>query len=285
MKKLLTVGINKYSRSPLNGCINDTILLTKVFTEKYGFEHNNVKVLADEEATTHNVLNGLSWLVKNACAGDTLVFHYSGHGSQVPVEDISNTDEDDGLDEILCPVDIDFYNSLFIRDHETGVYFKSLPEGVKSLVILDCCHSGTGLRNGNCKPLPEGVKNRFMAPPISSLLSCPSISIDDDLSFITPIKKSKSLFSSSCVAINNTQGSTVLISGCKDNQTSADAFINGRYHGALTYYLVETLKEYDWTISYSKLIKIINKKMDKYSYEQNPMLEGRKNLLSLNFLS
>lgn len=284
-KKLLTVAINKYKQSPLMGCVNDSILLTKVLTEKYGFSSQNVKALIDNEATTKKILEGLAWLVKNAKPGDTLVFHYSGHGSQVPVEDYNNTDEDDGFDEILCPVDIDFYTNLFIRDHEAGVFFKSLPSGVNALAILDCCHSGTGLRNGVQKSLPENVKNRFMAPPISSLLSSPNISIDDDLALYTTVSTKKSLFRSSCIDLTEKQGDTVLISGCKDNQTSADAFINGRYHGALTYYLVETLKESNWKLSYENLVKSINKKLDRCLYEQDPMLEGRKDRISRLFLS
>ena len=35
----------------------------------------------------------------------------------------------------------------------------------------------------------------------------------------------------------------LLITGCRDTQTSADAHIGGSYNGALTYYLVESIKE------------------------------------------
>ena len=38
--------------------------------------------------------------------GDVLVFHYSGHGSQVP--DRHGDEVDDGLDEIICPYDLDW---------------------------------------------------------------------------------------------------------------------------------------------------------------------------------
>lgn len=284
VKKAFLVGINKYPGSALNGCVNDVVLMTKVLTEKYGFKTEDMRIATDLEATRDNIVNGLRWLAKSACPGDTLVFHYSGHGSQVPVEDPYNTDEPDGFDEILCPVDIDFYKNIYIRDHETGFFFKSLPTGVNSLVILDCCHSGTGLRNGIAKPLPEGVKNRFLAPPISSMLLSPSTSIDEDLGIVKkPL--SKGFFTRSCVDLTDKQGETILISGCKDNQTSADAYINGRYHGALTYYLVDILKEHNWKLSYSHLVNQVNKKMDGNSYEQDPMLEGKKELVSKNFLT
>ncbi|KAE9446983.1 hypothetical protein C3L33_21141, partial [Rhododendron williamsianum] len=42
------------------------------------------------------------WLMEGCQSGDSLVFFYSGHGSQVPDFD---GDEADGFDESLCPVD------------------------------------------------------------------------------------------------------------------------------------------------------------------------------------
>ena len=280
-KKACLVGINKYEGSPLNGCVNDVILVAKALTEKYGFSSSSLKVLTDKEATKSNILEGLRWLTVGACPGDTLVFHYSGHGSQVVVEDPRDTHESDGFDEIICPVDLDFDRGTFIRDHELGMYFKQL-RNVKSLVILDSCHSGTGLRNG-VHPLPEGVKNRFIAPPISNLLMSSAVSIDDDLRLHKieghPLSKSRS-----CIVDTYEQGDAILISGCKDNQVSADAYIGSRYHGALTFYLMESLKDSNWKVPYSTVIKTVNQKLRNFSYEQEPQLEGKKEFLKLNFL-
>jgi hypothetical protein len=41
----------------------------------------------------------------------------------------------------------------------------------------------------------------------------------------------------------------VLFAGCKDNQTSADAYISGAYNGAFTYYFCKTLRDVQGTIS------------------------------------
>ncbi|KAH9922517.1 uncharacterized protein B0H18DRAFT_514472 [Fomitopsis serialis] len=43
-------------------------------------------------------------LLEGAQAGDHFVFHFSGHGDQVP--NLDGT-EDDGLDEIIWPVDVE----------------------------------------------------------------------------------------------------------------------------------------------------------------------------------
>jgi hypothetical protein len=45
----------------------------------------------------------------------------------------------------------------------------------------------------------------------------------------------------------------VLITGCRDTQTSADAMIGGRFNGALTYHLVAALTEANGSLTYRQL--------------------------------
>ena len=45
----------------------------------------------------------------------------------------------------------------------------------------------------------------------------------------------------------------VLITGCRDTQTSADAFINGRFNGALTFALVEAIRKSRGRLTYRQL--------------------------------
>ena len=44
----------------------------------------------------------------------------------------------------------------------------------------------------------------------------------------------------------------LMISGCRDSQTSADAYINKKYQGALTFHLLKVLElnKYDIKIKY-----------------------------------
>lgn len=44
----------------------------------------------------------MQWLVRDARPGDSLFFHYSGHGGQAADLD---GDEDDGFDETILPLD------------------------------------------------------------------------------------------------------------------------------------------------------------------------------------
>ena len=240
MKKALIAGINTYPDAPLRGCVNDCLLMYKVLSEKFGFETKNMDLLTDNYCTKANLLAGLKKLVTGVKAGDTIFFHYSGHGSQVVSNDWTNSDEADGRDEILCPVDLDWNDPL--RDHELGAFFKLLPAGVQILVVLDCCHSGTGLRNSLRKlgsKDENDFRNRFLPPPPSNILTNPKITLDRDLNFVIPEGKSVQKQKRGFAVSAQKQGDAILISGCMENQTSADAWINGRYHGALSYYLVE----------------------------------------------
>ncbi len=87
MKKALLVGINAYKDSPLRGCVNDVLLMHQVLTAKFGFENKNIKVMTDKEANTKGIMNALKRLTTDVREGDTVFFHYSGHGSQI----VSNT--------------------------------------------------------------------------------------------------------------------------------------------------------------------------------------------------
>ena len=155
-RKAVLVGINKYNGSPLRGCVNDVIVMHQLLTKQFGFKHEDIKVLTDYEATKINIINSIKWLTQGVSSGDSIVFHYSGHGAQVSVDDWTSTNETDGLDEILCSVDLDWNNPL--RDHELGTYFKRVPKDCNTLVIMDCClapETEIPLLDGTVKTIKE----------------------------------------------------------------------------------------------------------------------------------
>jgi hypothetical protein len=83
----------------------------------------------------------MRWLVEGCDAGDSLVFHFSGHGRQRKDD---NGDEVDGRDEELCPVDYKKSGSILDDDINDAIV-KPLTQGVKLHAIIDTCHSGTML--------------------------------------------------------------------------------------------------------------------------------------------
>jgi hypothetical protein len=67
----------------------------------------------------------------------------------------------------------------------------------------------------------------------------------------------------------------VLVTGCRDTQTSADAFINGAYNGALTFALVEAIRQSKGHLTYRELHDRASGVLKKRNFDQVPQLEGR----------
>jgi len=85
-------------------------------------------------------------LVEGARPGDVLVFTFSGHAVQIPDED---GDEDDGLDEAICPADFEqpdkfkgFTHSV-VTDDAVKRRFESLASGVNLTLVMDTSHAGS----------------------------------------------------------------------------------------------------------------------------------------------
>ena len=86
-------------------------------------------------------MRALRWLVDGAAAGDSLVFHFSGHGVQ---KLDNNGDEADGYDEALCPLDFeDPRGGVILDDEINATIVRPLGRGVKLHAVVDTCHSGT----------------------------------------------------------------------------------------------------------------------------------------------
>ncbi|XP_011076545.1 metacaspase-1 [Sesamum indicum] len=147
-KKAVIVGISyKFSRHELKGCINDAKCMKYMLLNRFKFPESSILMLTEEETdpyripTKHNIRMAMFWLVQGCQAGDSLVFHYSGHGSQ---QRNYTGDEVDGFDETLCP--LDFETQGMIVDNEiNATLVRPLPPGVKLHAIIDACHSGTVL--------------------------------------------------------------------------------------------------------------------------------------------
>jgi len=268
-KKALLVGINYPGTShALNGCVNDVRSMNSILTKHYGFTNpKNTRMLVDASATTKNILSRLEWLVNGAKAGDVLYFHYSGHGSQMVDTDYDKQDEPDGLDEIICPIDLNWRDKV-IKDDDFKRIFSKLPNKVNLTVVLDCCHSGTGIRGGLKNPFLEQCspnKDRVLPMPADIESRGNGLELEPK-----PRKLQKEV--------------GLLISGCKSNQTSADAWIHNKYMGACTYYLIDTLQRNKYKTTYSYLVSALNRKMIKYKYSQRPELNGPKELFNHGFL-
>ena len=263
MDKALLVGINKYPGAPLAGCINDVMDAAKLLTDKagIGFDPKNVRLLTDTRATTAAIQERLQWLVTGLKAGDRILFWYSGHGAQVASR--AKSGEVDGLDEVICPVDFDWSDRHMIKDKQFHQFFANIPAGVKAYWVSDSCHSGDlerdagglGGRTSRAMPMPEDIQWRN------------DVARDAGMKVLAP------------QALPN----IVLVSGCRSDQTSADASFAGRANGALSYYLIQELKAHP-TQAMSTTITKVRQALVAHRFEQIPQLEGPAPLLTLPFL-
>jgi len=280
-KKALSIGINYPGTSnELRGCVNDSLMVEKLLRDNYGF--TDITLLLDNDATTANMRAALHELVKGAVPGDILFFHYSGHGSQIPDKAVDDDFEPDGMDEIICPVDLDWRTKV-ILDDELKAIFDSVPNGVNLTVFLDCCNSGGGLDQLNeyqalapgarqvVEDIPRNYKavNRFITPPNAVL----KFAAEEGL-------KTKTRHVSRKV-----DSSALMISGCQSHQTSADAYINGTYRGAATFYLDQTLRSLGYDSSYVDVVDKLNKDIAASGFTQRPQLDGAQKLHDKGFLS
>lgn len=276
-KKALLIGINRYKipGADLRGCVNDVKNMQAVLTQMYGFANKDVTVLTDFAATTKAMKAAMSKLVRDARQGDTLLLHYSGHGSNSP--DV-NGDEPDRRDEILCPTDLDWHKPLL--DDWLRKTFNRLRSGVNLIVIMDCCHSGTNTR----VLLPPDAPSipRFLPNPLDILEAesgrKPRGKVKGTLRVSTAPRRKK-------FDVVDADIPELLITGCRDTQTSADAYIGGSYNGALTYCLVETLKAAGGNLSYRQLHEGTIKRLKQGGYDQVPQLEGRSAKFDRPFLA
>ena len=263
-KKALLVGINDYKGiSDLRGCLNDITNMRNILKTYLGFTNRDIRVLADSRATKENIITRLNTMVAQAKPGDFLVFHFSGHGSQI--RDRNNDELEDRLDELICPYDMD-WDGAYITDDTLNTIFTQLPKNVLLEVFLDCCHSGSGLRSLDLgRPESEGPEHptliRYLPPPVD--IECRLEGEEDELT-------------SAPRTFSGPDRSTVhhiLWSGCRANQTSADAYIDGSYNGAFTYYFCWHMRRSGGQLNRNELLKRVRQSLYNSGYSQIPLLE------------
>ena len=249
--KALLVGINDYPLpgNDLSGCINDIVDMGHFIAEKnkvYAWE--NIRTITDSKATKKGILEQLDWLLEGISAGDQILFQYSGHGAQQPT--LHPAIEKDGLDEIICPYDFNATAATAISDKEFAQCFAKIPKDVHFVWISDSCHAADLSRD----PIVSNELNKLSFRSFKG--GQPSMA---------NIQKTEAKASS-------LQGA--LLSGCASHQLSADAYINNRFNGAFTHYLIKNLGLYGHNTSMQSIIQYVNIDLAENGYDQNPKIEG-----------
>ncbi|KAG6373356.1 putative metacaspase [Boletus reticuloceps] len=246
-KKALLIGINYFGQpEALNGCIEDARRMKK-FLSGHGYREEDMVMLTDDashprqQPTRQNMIDAMQWLVRNAQPNDSLFFHYSGHGGQT--KDLDG-DEDDGYDEVIYPVD--FKRTSHIVDDEMHmIMVRGLPTGCRLTAIFDACHSGSALGTNPIyfystegKLKEPNVKLGAAKGLFSTLVSFETRDMGGMIQGVTDlldVASGRAQKAHEYTKATRTCAADVMSwSGCKDNQTSADAQIRGRSTGAMS---------------------------------------------------
>jgi hypothetical protein len=237
MKKAVCVGINNYPGifNDLKGCVNDANDWAELLTE-FGFDIN---ILLDNQGTRENIKSALRDLVTALDPGDYGVFTYSGHGTYN--RDASG-DEPDSYDEALY-----VYDGILLDD-ELREILNDLNPQASLVFVSDSCYSGTVTRVAEDETLY--AKPRFV--PVVGY---------------SPLIPVKTRF------LEEAEMLELLLTGCSDSELSYDAYINGRYNGAMSRYAIDAIRA-NREATFNEFYIALRGALPSEDYPQTPQLEG-----------
>lgn len=249
-KKALLVGINynddQYKDDDLNGCVNDLNNLKKFLLTNLNFKEEDIITLTNNEATKMNIQDqilNLSVFSHNN-PGSNIWLSYSGHGAQ-----IDTLFDSELKSEIICPSDY-MYSGVISDEWIEANFVRLLHPDTNAFALMDCCNSGSNLN----LPFKYDSKNKYTL---------------NDHGY------SKKELESLC--------NIVKISGCRDDQTSADYYDRkfNEFQGALTNAFLTTSISNPKSILQFYLNILENLKIRNFS--QRPVLSfTRDNLIDID---
>ncbi len=268
-KRLLFIGISGYA--PKSGwpelhSANDLLLLRQQF-QNQGFI---ITPVLDQEATRAGINDKFNSFFSGVQPGDKVVLFFAGHGQQIKDD---NGDEKDSLDEALVLYDSPktangaIYNgNKHLRDDELGHWVKSIMNkvGVEGhvFVLLDCCHSATGLRSGSTTQVRGGA---------SPIVSPGFIENNNELDpgsgyFEIPASRGR-----------GNMATVVLIAAAKARQQNHEIVgEDGKHYGSLSYAFAEALENIQAKETYIEFFTKIRNTIARHTtgLGQEPALEG-----------
>jgi hypothetical protein len=224
--KALTISLNAVDpkhyqgwSGELNACEADAQDMAEIAKSK----KFSVTKLLTKAATRAKVRSEILKAAKALTKGDIFMLSYSGHGGQLP--DL-NGDEPDVQDETWC-----LYDGELVDD-ELYSHLGKFAQGVRIVVFSDSCHSGTVVKmayyQGTTAARSSGlgaqaIRYRFMPPDVALRTYRSNKSFYDNILRDKKIKDAEEAVAAS----------VLLISGCQDNQLSADGDFNGLFTSQL----------------------------------------------------
>ena len=249
-KRAFLVGISHYDTvltgyqwNNING-VEDINLLNPVL-QKQGF---SITTLSDRQATFDNIVRQMTQLTNKTKKGDIVYLHFSTHGQ--PVEDL-NSDEEDGWDESIVPIDAYkiykkgiYEGQKHLTDDLLNKYIKKLREKIGPsgflYVVIDACHAGTSSRAND-----ETTRGTHVGFTYNNKVFKPSISKKSHYHIEASAKMSNVLF----------------IEACRPDQVNTEIKVDGKRYGPLSYNIAQVLSGFTLTNNANKFVENIKRSL------------------------
>lgn len=271
----------------LRGCVRDINHVEAYFVNTLKVPETNILKLTasnvegsdkpkeplEQLPTYKNMVAKFKEITDTAQKGDFVYIHYSGHGGRAKTH-FPKLKSELGKDEVLVPTDIGFANTNYLRDVELAYIFKRIVDkGLVLTVVLDSCHSGGAARGVDSDV--RGLSTIDATPRQTESL----------------VASSEELIAAWDLTSNTTRNVTVsgwlpepngytLLAACRDNEFAQEYPFDGKErNGALTYWLLDSLKKLGTQVSYKTLHDRLLAKIHSQFEQQTPMLQGDGNRL------
>lgn len=217
-------------------------------------------------------------ITEMARPNDRVYIHYSGHGGRTPTN-YPDLKGDQGVDETLVPNDLGTNDGQHLRDLELAQLLQNMvKKGLIVTVVLDSCHSGGASRDEEKSGYyVRGLDIIDTTPrPTESLVASP-----DKLMQTWDNLTAGGRNVTAAGLLPQPKGYT-LLAACQDNESAYETTFEGQRHGAMTYWLINSLKKLGSQITYQSLHNRLLANINSDNNKQTPMLHGEGDRLFLN---
>lgn len=281
----LLIGIDYYLPNrlykSLKGAVRDINLVASYLSETLKIPSERIFKLTspnpevaetietkDPEPTYENIVAKFHTITEIAQPGEQVYIHYSGHGGRTTTiyPELKGNEQ---LDEGIVPIDVGNESGRYLRDVELATLLKRMTDkGLIVTLVLDSCHSGEATRGDDVAIRGPGETD-------------------------TALRDSESLVAERQELIENWHALTdgipasitpgqwlpqprdyVLLAACRPSEYAYEYAVSGKErHGALTYWMIDTLTSSPSGLTYKTLHDRVSAKIQS-KFPQMPMLVG-----------
>ena len=263
--RALLVGIDEYQPpvQALHGCVNDIEAFARLLRKRAAAVGDDVdiRMLRNADASRAAVISAFREHLGTARPGQTALFYYSGHGSQEPALPEYEELEPDHLNETLVLHDSRGPGGYDLADKELAqLVAEASTSGAHVAVVLDCCHSGSGVRAAledglAVRRAPTDVRRR----PAESYLALPAVAG-------APARSAADWL--------NADTRYVLLAACRSDQSAKEVRVGEERRGAMSAALEGALSRTSGDASYQALQAWVAAGVRNLAVDQTPVLES-----------